>query len=213
MANQNVIISFYKNHKIISTLIIIMMVDVILLIISYFLLGVFTNHDSQITVPDLKGQSVEDAQQKLEELGLQLIVNDSTYVEKAAPGSILELNPQAGSKVKEGRAIYATIRTFATKTITIPALTSGMSARQGEALLRGVGISTINTETIPSEFADMIYEVKWNGKSLHAGDHIPVNASVTLVVGDGSLASIEEEDLSGNSDYDIPVNDELESME
>ena len=47
-----------------------MMVDVILLIISYFLLGVFTNHDSQITVPDLKGQSVEDAQQKLEELGL-----------------------------------------------------------------------------------------------------------------------------------------------
>ena len=55
----------------------------------------------------------------------------------------------------------------------------------------------------------MIYEVKWDGKSLHAGDHSPVNASVTLVVGDGSLASIEEEDLSGNSDYDIPVNDEL----
>lgn len=199
MSKIQTIKNFCKQHKIISTLIAIATVDVLLLVASYIALGVFTHHGDRETVPDLKGKTVEEAVSYAAEHHMQLEITDSTYVESVRPGTVIEQNPSAGSFVKSGRTIYVTIRTYSTKLIRIPALTD-MSVRQGESILRSAGVKNIVITKVPSEFADLVYEVKWNGSTLHEGSKIPMDATVTLVVGDGSLSGYVEEDLSGNSD-------------
>lgn len=195
MANgQNFITGFYHRHRIISAIILIILVDCVLLAVSYISLGWFTNHDSHQTVPDIYGLTVEEAESALAKRNLRIEINDSTYIEGVKPGSIIEQNPKAGSDVKDNRTVYVTIRTYATKLVLIPSLTD-VSARQGEAMLKSLGIKDVRIQTIPSEFADLVYDARWNGSSLHAGDKVPVNATVTLVVGDGSLGTFMEEEL------------------
>ena len=184
--------SFYKKHKILSTVILIALVDILLLVISYFALSVFTNHGNKETVPSLTGMDVEKATEMLDRRNLKIEIADSSYVEGARPGSILEQNPEAGSFVKDGRTIYVTIRTYSTKLVKVPMLTD-MSSRQSQSILTALGIKDVRIQSVPSEF-------RCNGASLTEGSKIPVNATVTLFVGDGSLSGIIEEDLSGNSD-------------
>ena len=59
--------------------------------------------------------------------------------------------------------------------------------RQGMAALHSAGLTNISIEHKPSEYSDLILELKMNGLPLQKGDLIPVNSKVTIVVGDGSL--------------------------
>lgn len=195
----NNLASFYRKHRILSTVILIIVVDIILLLASYFALGFFTNHGNKETVPNLTGLDIEKATEVLERRNLNIEVTDSSYVETARPGSILEQNPQPGSFVKDGRTIYVTIRTYSTKLIKLPHLTD-MSVRQSQSILTALGIKSIRIQSTPSEFRDLVIDARCDGASLYEGSKVPVNATVTLIVGDGSLNGIVEEDLSGNSD-------------
>ena len=142
---------------------------------------------------------VEKATEMLDRRNLKIEIADSSYVEGARPGSILEQNPEAGSFVKDGRTIYVTIRTYSTKLVKVPMLTD-MSSRQSQSILTALGIKDVRIQSVPSEFRDLVTYVRCNGAALTEGSKIPVNATVTLFVGDGSLSGIIEEDLSGNSD-------------
>ncbi len=196
--NKTSRIGFFKKHPIITTIILLIVFDALFVIFSYQSLGSFTNHDEQITVPDLQGLTPDEAANTLSQLHLQLEVSDSTFIDGVRPGSILEQNPKAGVSIKANRQVYVTIRTFATKLVSIPSSIIDNSVRQGESLLKSMGVKNIRKTTIPSEYADLIYEIKWNGTTLHPGDKIPVNATVTLVIGDGSLSAIDtiiEEEL------------------
>lgn len=182
-----------------STVIIIVAVDIILLIASYFALSIFTNHGSKETVPNLTGMDIEKATEVLGRRNLVIEVSDSSYVEGVRPGSILEQTPEAGSFVKDGRTIYVTIRTYSTKLVKVPLLTD-MSARQSQSILNALGIRNVRIQNAPSEFKDLVIDARYDGAPLTEGSKIPVNATVTLIVGDGSLNGIIEDDLSGNSD-------------
>lgn len=202
---RNSLTDFFKGHKIFANVLLIIFANCVLLALSYFALGWFTNHNDRQTVPDIHGLTADDAASILAKHNLNLEISDSSYIDGVDPGCILEQNPKAGSAVKENRIIYVTVRTYSAKTVRIPSLTD-VSARQGESVLKSSGIKDVRIQTIPSEYADLIYDVKWNGTSLHAGDRIPVNATVTLVVGDGSL--------SGSADglYDsLPADGDFES--
>ena len=55
------------------------------------------------------------------------------------------------------------------------------------SMLQAAGFKNIVVEKIPSEYSDLIYDLKMNGLSLSPGDKVPVNANLTIVVGDGLL--------------------------
>lgn len=192
---QKSLTSFIKKHKIISSIIAIAIIDIIIVVISYFYLGIFTNHDVNLSVPNLQGKNIEEATEILRRNKLKIEVSDSIYLESVAPGCIIEQIPKAESMVKEGRLIYVTIRTFSTKLISMPELRD-MSYRQGESLLKSSGIKSIRTEFAPSEFKDLILDTKWNGSTINKGDKIPANATITLVIGDGSLENLMEKQIS-----------------
>ncbi len=205
----NSFVAFCKRHRILTTIALIIVFDIVVIVASYFALGVFTNHGNKETVPNLTGMDIDKATEMLSRRNLNIEISDSSYVANVKPGCVLEQNPAAGSFVKDGRTIYVTIRTYSTKLIKLPSLTD-MSVRQGESVLRSAGVKSIRIRRVPSEFQDLVLQVLCNGNSVQDGGKIPVDAEVTLVVGDGSLNGVVEEDLSGNDTAAFGGDEEFE---
>lgn len=178
--------NFIKRHPIISAIISILIVDILLLVIASFGLGWFTNHNQYQIVPELKGMNVAEAAAKLRQSNLVLEITDSIFEASTSPGNIIIQTPKAGSKIKNNRTIYVTIRSFSTQQVSIPSIVD-LSLRQGMSMLQAAGFKNIVVEKIPSEYSDLIYDLKMNGLSLSPGDKVPVNANLTIVVGDGLL--------------------------
>ena len=197
---------FIKKHPILFNILLIVAVDFVLLVIAYQGLAWFTNHNQYEIVPDLKGMTVDEATRALATKDLKFEITDSIYTTSVQPGMVIEQVPKAGSKIKNNRAVYATIRCFSAQIVTVPQVVD-MSVRQGMSTLNGLGIKNITIEKIPSEYSDLIYELKMNGLPLHAGDKIPVDARLMLIVGDGSLGINDEALLN---EYNETVN-ELQS--
>lgn len=212
--SENKFLNFIKRHPIISAIISIIIVDILLLVIASLGLNWFTNHNQYQIVPDLKGMNVEEAATKLQRSNLILEISDSIFEASTSPGSVIIQTPKAGSKIKNNRTIYVTIRSFSTQQVEIPSIVD-LSLRQGMSMLEAAGFKNIAVEKTPSEFSDLIYDLKMNGLSLSPGDKVPVNAKLTIIAGDGLLlqadsvilddyneAVIEENATDEYSDYE-----------
>ena len=183
-----------------------MMAVVILLLFGVLKwLDVYTRHGEAVVVPDVKGMTVGEAEMLLRNHGLVCVVSDSNYVKNKLAGSILELNPSAGQKVKEGRTIYLTINTLDVPLRLVPDVADNSSVRQAQAKILAAGFKLSENELISGE-KDWVYGVKYKGRQLNMGDKVPVGATLTLLVGDGETQvqdsdSLEiVEDAAGTTD-------------
>ncbi len=82
--------SFGFNLLVIGGLIIVMGV------IFFLSLGFLTRHGSEVTVPDVRGKSIEDATSTLEALGFDVEVRDSIYIDTMRALLVYEQTPSAG---------------------------------------------------------------------------------------------------------------------
>lgn len=145
----------------------------------------YTEHGIECEVPDIHGMVVSEAQRTLDADQLKLVVIDSTYSDKVPFGTIVEQDPTPNSHVKHGRSIYVTINASGKRKVIMPDLRD-ISYRQAEATLRGLGLVVDEEyDYEPSEFRDLVLDVKTNGKSINAGEKIDVGTRVRLVVGFG----------------------------
>lgn len=155
-------------------------------------LDVYTRHGEAIVVPDIKGMQIEEAERLLSNNGLMSWVSDSSYVKNKPAGSILELTPASGQKVKEGRTIYLTINTLNVPMRVIPDVADNSSMRQAQAKILASGFKLAENQIVSGE-KDWVYGVKYQGRQLRTGDKIPAGATLTLMVGNGA-----EDDLQAN---------------
>ena len=162
-------------------------------------LDVYTRHGQAVTVPDVKGMTVEQAKQLLLNRGLVGVVSDSTYVKNLPAGSILDHNPSVGQRVKQGRTVYLTINTRSIPLCSVPDVADNSSLRQAEARLLAAGFKLNAIEKIAGEI-DWVYEVKYKGRPLAIGEQVPVGATLTLVVGNGEKEPELETDSLGVED-------------
>ena len=71
-----------------------------------------------------------------------------------------------------------------------------------QSLLESMGIKVIGIEYVPSEFSDLVRDIKFNGQTLTPGQKIPAGSGVVLVVGrtstdeDGSQLMPDVQSLS-----------------
>ena len=196
----------FKTNKYFWLNLIAMMAVVILLLFGVLKwLDVYTRHGEAVVVPDVKGMTVGEAEMLLRNHGLVCVVSDSNYVKNKPAGSILELNPSAGQKVKEGRTIYLTINTLDVPLRLVPDVADNSSVRQAQAKILAAGFKLSENELISGE-KDWVYGVKYKGRQLNMGDKVPVGATLTLLVGDGETKvqdsdSLEiVEDAAGTTD-------------
>lgn len=191
--------SFKTNKRFWLNILAMIAVVIILIFVTLKSLDIYTHHGEAVEVPDVKGMSVDEASKMFRNRGLEFIVSDSNYVKGKAAGIILELSPAAGQKVKEGRTIYLTINALNVPLRLVPDVADNSSVRQAEAKLIAAGFKLNPIQTVSGE-RDWVYGVKYQGRSLMSGDKVPAGSALTLLVGDGTVASQSFEDSLGTDD-------------
>ncbi len=143
-----------------------------------------TNFGESITVPNLKGLTVQEIEEVLDQRNLNYEVTDCTYVANIKPYSVCSQYPLANSKVKKGRKIYLTITTSNAPLIRLPKLTE-MSLKSADQQMLMAGLERENLEYINDTRQGMVLGVKYQGKEIEAGSTIAKGSKLVLIVGDG----------------------------
>lgn len=157
---------------------------VVLAWVTLLIVDQYTRHGEFEVVPDLRGMYVEEAQLLLSNQDLYPQVIDSVYVRNKKLGTIIEQTPVSGSTVKKNRPIYIIINSRQVRKVPVPDITD-VSFRQADAMLKAIGLNVSGVDYKPSEYKDLVIDVKYRGKSIEPGTRIPENSYLTLVVGSG----------------------------
>lgn len=146
-----------------------------------------TQHGHEITVPDLRKLSEQQVEEKLHELNLDYVLLDSVDYQKEYPKhSVVDQDPKAGDKVKEGRKIYIKINSSGFTTVHIPDLIE-KTYRQAIPTLKSLGLEEGTITYKPYLGKDMVLEMHCNGKKLNPGDKVFKSSKIDLVLGDGNV--------------------------
>ena len=151
----------------------------------------YTDHNVFVTVPEVKGLPLADAEGLLRKHKLTPVVSDSTYNTSQPGGIILDMIPTEGAIVKEGRSVYLTVNTNRPPMRMIPNLIDNSSLREAEAKLLAMGFHLDKNDTTEGE-QDWIYGIKYKGASLQNGDEVPLGATLVLEVGGGDYMFMQE---------------------
>ena len=151
-------------------------------------LAIYTHHGESIPIPDLVHKKYADAEEILDNLGLQIVVSDTGYVKTLPPDCILEQTPAPGERVKSGHVIYVTINALHSPTITLPDVIDNSSLREAMAKLTAMGFKLAAPEFVPGE-KDWVYGILVNGRHVAYGDKIPVDARLIIQAGNGQRDS------------------------
>jgi len=167
-----------------------------------------THHGQEITVPDLSKLSAEQAEEKLDALDLDYIILDTVDFRPEFPKlTIVEQEPKAGSKVKEGRKIYIKINASKYTMVSLPDLVE-KTYRQAVPTLEAVGLLEGTITYKPYLGKDMVLEMRMNGKKLKAGDKVLKSSKIDLVLGDGKVGFVEAIDSTAVDTTQIPLGNE-----
>ncbi len=187
-----------------------MLVFVILLVIgAWYGTMVYTHHGEIISVPDVSRIHHTDADLLLSQYGLDAVVADSGYNRNLAVGSVLMQQPKAGTEVKSGRKIYLTVNSGSAPTLTMPDIADNCDVYEAEIRLRAMGFK-LGPKEYKAGDKDWVLSVKCRGREVRAGEKVPAEAPIILVVGNNLTEDeqwAEENDslaaASGGGEYEF----------
>ena len=170
------------NNWIVRNLLIAFAVVVALIAGAMIFLNVATQHNKELSVPDLANMSVEEAQQVAEQAGMRIDVTDSAFVKRMKRGAVYRQNPAPGSKVKKGRRIALTINAVNARQITMPDLI-GYSTRQAKAELLSRGLVLGKLIYVQDMATNNVLRQLHNNLEIEPGSMVESEAVIDLVVG------------------------------
>jgi beta-lactam-binding protein with PASTA domain len=184
--------------KVLGTNLLVLIIIVVLIITGVSLvLKNTTRHGESLTVPDITGLKMEDAERVLAEKKLKFIITDSMFFEDKPKNSVLDQNPSPQSKVKEGRIVYIVLNSNKAPLVNMPNLID-VSLRQAQVMLQSVGLKTGRLIYKPDIAQNVVLEQLYGNQSLAAGTKVPKGSTIDLVLGDGlGAVDVSLPDLTG----------------
>lgn len=160
----------------------------ILLVLLLFVqsgLKTYTRHDESVTVPDLRGSTFEQVKNILGGKNLEWQIMDSVYDLSKPPMSIIDQNPKANSKVKEGRTIYITINATKAPTTEIPDLIGRSSLKYAKMQLESYGLKVGELIYKPDPHLDAVIGMMVGGKNITKKMRVARGTIIDIVLGNG----------------------------
>jgi len=158
--------------------------SVILYLVTFKLLNVFTRHGQAITLPNYIGLTVEELDNYAINKEFEFLIIDSLYDDSKTRGSIVMQDPLAHSQVKTGRKIYLTIVAKLPERVLMPDL-KDYSLRQAVSLLETYGLKTGKLKFVQSDFENAVLGQMFNGDTLDGDTLILKGSKIDLIVGKG----------------------------
>ncbi|HOY38464.1 MAG: PASTA domain-containing protein [Bacteroidales bacterium] len=159
-------------------------ITIVLAWIVLFFLRIYTDHGESVTVPDLVGLSMKEAEELCDDNNFQFVITDSVFSDEVDKGAVAEQNPVAGFKVKEGRTIYLIVNSTSDETVQMPTL-EGVSLRQAHALLETYGLVAGNLKYVPDIAENVVIRQLYKGREIEPGTKIKKGSRIDLVLGIG----------------------------
>jgi len=151
----------------------------------WWLLPVVTHNGQFITVPDLKGMTLEAVDTCLTQRSLNFEVTEEfAYAPEYPPMTVLQQYPKVGARVKDGRKIYLTLNTKTPPTIKMLNLVDG-SVRNAHVCLKSQGLLLGVIKYVPDVAQNAVLEQWYQGQKITPGTYIVPGAKIDLVVGAG----------------------------
>ncbi|MDD2417043.1 MAG: PASTA domain-containing protein [Parabacteroides sp.] len=149
-----------------------------------FWLSSYTRHNEAVVVPDVRGLKVEEAAEYFDRSNLRYNVIDSVFSSDVPAGAIVEMIPEAGAKVKDGRIVFITINASTTQMAPMPNV-QDLSFRQAQALLEATGFNSVEIEYVPGDYKDLVVGVEHRGRMLSSGEKVSLKAALVLKISNG----------------------------
>jgi len=204
-----------KNFLTSKTFFIQLAIAFVIIVVSAFLLMNFlsfkTNHGEEMAVPDLSKMQFSIAEEKLAEMGLEIVLLDTVdFKDEMPPFSIVEQDPKAGNMVKDGRKIYVKLNAGEYNEVTLPEF-KDKTYRQIIANLNSLGLKEGKITYKPHIAKDIVLQVTSKGKNLKKGDKVKKNTVIDFVLGDGKEL-YDGTNLNGSSSNEDAENIKIEEF-
>ena len=151
-----------------------------IIVIDFYFLPIYVGANSETFLPDIKGEYQNDAVSKLSNMGFDIKIITIPYTDKNKPGVVIEMFPNAFTKVKEEREITISIAGHQ-KDIILPNL-ENRTLRNAKIELVDLGL---NLDTIMYEFNTEIEDGYISFQIPPKGKLIKTGASISLGVSKG----------------------------
>lgn len=172
----------FKKDSLLTNILLMAGASALLVTLLIFGLDIYTRHGDTVTVPDLRGKTLHEAESLLAAAGLTYEINDSTFSRTAIPGTIREVVPAPGSQVKAGRLLFIAINGFSQRKQTIPRYRD-QSARQILALLKGLGFEQVEQRVVPGGYVGSVVGLQTkDGRTVEEGAQLPIDTRLILLV-------------------------------
>ncbi|MFM7815075.1 MAG: PASTA domain-containing protein [Flavobacteriales bacterium] len=161
----------------------IALVYIAILIGAWYWLKIYTKHDVYVSIPDLKGKTIEEAIEMLEDRDLEYLIIDSIYDRSASPGTIVDQSPIADSRVKEGRQVFLTMYRKSVPMEKLGIVVPGEYSTVAMIKLKNKGIDYDTLYEENNTFPGSIIRITQRGRMLGHDDMLPRGSKVLLVIG------------------------------
>lgn len=148
----------------------------------YELLPTLTNKDQVVTVPDIRGMTLDEAADFLKSKDLDFSVSDTAYNLDKPPLTILEHYPRPNSKVKVNRKINLIVNAQNPPTVLFPDL-NGFSFEFAQRQLRTFDLRLGTIQYKPDIAHNAVLESKVKGQTILPGQRITKGTTIDLIIG------------------------------
>jgi beta-lactam-binding protein with PASTA domain len=186
------IISFLLSRKFFTHLGMAIILIIIVLLLSMKMIGIYTQHGKELTVPVFYGMTVQEVQAAGYFNQFDFFVIDSLYDDLQKPGAIIIQDPWPGSKVKQGRNIYVSIVASTPERVLMPDL-KDLTLRQALNILTSAHLKAGKLTYQPSFDKNAVLEQFYQGDTILPGESLVKGSIIDLIIG------------SGDREYQIPV--------
>ena len=174
-----------KKFPLIKHLLLMLGVFVLLVLLTFFILRIYTRHGKEYSLPNILNKNLSEINQMTEMERFEIILLDSVYVSNKEGGVVLAMDPPPEAKVKSGRKVYVTITSSVPENVEVPNLVD-LTVRQAVSLLESYGLKC-GVLTFQSDIArNAVLSQSHNGKKILPNTKIPRHSSIDLLVGSGT---------------------------
>ena len=175
---------FLKSRVFLRHLLVSVVITFLLLFGIFQVLGVYTFHGREVTVPDYTGLTLNELKSSVTYADFEFVVVDSVYDPQKEKGTIVTQDPLPNSKVKQHRKLYLTVIASVPEKVSMPDL-KDLTLRQAIATLQTYGLQIGRMEYVPDIGTNAVLKQMFKGREVRPGTMMEKGATIDLVLGLG----------------------------
>ncbi len=180
----NNIYKYVTKNLLLKNIILAFIFCIIILLLIFKWLKIYTRHNEAFSVPDFTGLALEEVQNVTTQKKLRYVLFDSVYLNEFERGTVVDQHPDPGFKVKKNRKIFLTMNSVSPEKILMPDLVN-LTLRQALSKLISCGLRVGEMIYEPDLAINEVLEQKYQGRTIEEGDTIIKNSKIDLVIGKG----------------------------